>query len=79
MPKARTWIVTTSDARPVAAIAKDLRKAGFTVEQQNDAIQSIVGTADDTVAAKVRAVEGVVDVSPDTPVDVGPPDSSNTW
>ena len=75
----KTWIVTTSSDRPLKDIARDLTEAGFSVETVNDEIQSITGAAEDQSVAKLRRISGVVDVSPDAPVDIGPPDSPETW
>jgi hypothetical protein len=74
-----TWIVTTSSERPIKDIAKDLTEAGFTVANVNDEIQSITGAARGASVEKLRKVSGVVDVSPDEPIDIGPPGSPDTW
>jgi hypothetical protein len=79
MPKSKGWIITTSGDRPAKDVAKDLKAKGFAVDQVLDEIGSITGTADDAVAAKVRGVKGVADVSPDSPIDIGPPDAPTTW
>jgi hypothetical protein len=80
MAEKKSWTVTTSADRPIRDIAKDLKKAGFTVGQVLEDIGVITGRSDDeTVKKKVRSIKGVVDVSPDLPVDVGPPDSPKTW
>ena len=78
MAKAKSWVITTG-GRPIRDIAKDLADAGLVGGQVLEAVGSITGSADDTVVAKLRKVRGVVDVSPDTPIDVGPPDSPDTW
>jgi hypothetical protein len=77
--KSKNWIVTTSADRPIQRIAKDLEAAGFSIGNVNDEIKSISGAAGDDVVEKLRSISGVVDVSADEPVDVGPPDSSDTW
>jgi hypothetical protein len=79
MAKSRGWIVTTSGERSTKDVAKDLKAKGFAVEQVLDEIGAITGAADDTVAAKVRAIRGVADVSPDDAIDIGPPDAPTTW
>lgn len=79
MSKRKGWIVTMSGERPAKDVAKDLKAKGFVVEQVLDEIGSITGTADDAVAAKARSVRGVSDVSPDTTIDIGPPDAPTTW
>ena len=73
------WIVTTSADRSLADVRRDLEEAGFSVHQVNDEIGSISGAASDDTAHKLRSIAGVVDVSPDAPIDIGPPDSHNTW
>jgi len=78
-PKSKNWIVTTSPDRPIKTIAKDLEKAGFSIGHVNGEIQSISGAAGDHIVKKLRSISGVVDVSADEPIDIGPPDSSDTW
>jgi hypothetical protein len=73
------WVVTTSGDRPVADIAKDLSAAGFAVEQTLDQIGIITGKSDHKTIGKVRAVRGVADIAPETTVDIGPPNSRETW
>ena len=79
MAKGTGWIVTTSSDRPIADIAADLKSAGLTVSQVNDQISSISGTGAAGLKSKLEKVKGVVDVSPNTPIDIGPPGSSDTW
>ena len=79
MAQRKTWIVTLSGDRPIADVRKAVSAAGFKVQQVLDAVGSITGSADDATAAKVRRIKGVADVSPDTTIGVGPPDSDTTW
>ena len=79
MAKAKKWIITTSSDRSIHEIAKDLADAGLTGSQILDAVGCVTGSAGAKVVAKLRKVRGVVDVSPDFPVDLGPPDSPETW
>ena len=79
MPQHKSWIVTTSGERPVKDVAKDLRAAGFAVDQVLDEVGSSTGEADDRVAQKARSIKGVADVSPDMPIDIGPPGAPTTW
>lgn len=79
MAKRKTWIVTLSGDRPIAEVSKALTSAGFAVEQVLEAIGSITGKADAAAAGKARRIKGVADVSPDTTVGIGPPDSDTTW
>jgi hypothetical protein len=79
MAENRGWVVTASADRSLADIKRDLEAAGFSVHQVHEEIGSITGAATDDTAHKLRSIAGVVDVSPDTPIDIGPPDSRNTW
>jgi len=56
-----------------------LTKAGFSVDQVLDEIGSITGTVNDEDIEKLRSIPGVADVSPNQPVDIGPPDAPVTW
>jgi hypothetical protein len=75
MAEKKNWIITTSGDRPLSAIKKELTKKGFSVGQVLEEIGCITGTAPADVVEKVRAIPGVADVSPDMPVDIGPPDA----
>lgn len=77
--KTKAWIVTISGPRPVNEVAKDLKAAGFVVDQVLDEIGSITGKADDGVVAKLRTIRGVADVSSEGEIDIGPPDAPTTW
>ena len=79
MPDQKGWIVTTSSDRAIKDIASDLKDAGFSVGHVLEEIGSITGAAADDTITKLRSIPGVVDVSPDRPIDIGPPDSGDTW
>jgi hypothetical protein len=75
----KTWVITTSQDRPLADIAKDLSEAGFAIDQTLDQIGVLTGKSDDKVVRKARAIRGVTDVSPEQTIDIGPPNSRDTW
>jgi len=79
MTQSKTWIVTTSADRPIRDVARDLADAGFSVGQVLEEVGSITGDAAEDSVGKLRAIPGVVDVSPDMPINIGPPDSPETW
>ena len=81
MAESKRWVVTTSGDRPINDVASDIEAAGFAIDGVLEEIGSITGSAADNVAEAVRAIPGVEDVSPDEPVDIGPPDddSQPTW
>ena len=75
----RTWIVTTTGTRPIAAVVADLRQLGFVVGEVMATIGCVTGTATNAVAEQARRVSGVADVAPDADVGSGPPDRNPTW
>ena len=79
MADSKGWIITTSDERPIAEITDDLKKAGFSVGHVMAEIGSISGAAAEDTLSKLRSIPGVVDISPDSPIDIGPPDADKTW
>lgn len=79
MPQSKSWIVTTSPGRPIAEIADELKGLGFSIGQVLEEVGSITGQAGDDAITRAKSIAGVVDVSPDAPIDIGPPDSPDTW
>ena len=79
MPQSKRWVVSASGDRPLDEVKKELTDAGFQVDQVLSEIGSIIGSASSSVASKARSIRGVADVSPDHPVDIGPPDAEVTW
>ena len=79
MAESKQWIVTTNGERSLADVKKELTAAGFKVGQVLDEIGCITGTARESVVEKSRSIPGVADVSPDEPIDIGPPDAPVTW
>ena len=75
----KRWVVTTSGDQSLNDIHKNLVENGFKVDQVLTEVGLITGVAEDDVVEKVRQVGGVVDVSPEPSVDIGPPGSSDTW
>jgi hypothetical protein len=70
MPEKKSLVITTSGKRSIHEVARDLKDAGFEVDQVLDSINVVTGKGD---AGKLRSVKDVVDVSGDNPVDIGPP------
>ena len=69
------WVVTISGSRSLTDVRKNLAESGFTVEQVLGEIPLIIGVAEDDVAEKARKIPGVIDVSAEEPIDIGPPDA----
>ena len=66
-------VITVSGDRPIYDVVNDLRAAGFDVDQVLESIGTVTGGAHPQTADRLRSVPGVADVSPDHPIDIGPP------
>jgi hypothetical protein len=75
----KVWLITTTGDRPIGDVAEDLTRAGLVGARILKDIGCITGSAPEKQAAKLRQVRGVGDVSPDQPIDIGPPGSRTTW
>ena len=73
--KKQSLVITTSGNRSIKDVARDLKDAGFDVEEVLEAINVVTGKGKAGSEDKLRSVQGVVDVSEDHPVDIGPPGS----
>jgi hypothetical protein len=60
-------------------VARDLKAAGLEVEEKLDAVGIVTGKSHAKSVGRLRKVRGVVDVSPDHKVDIGPPDAPISW
>ncbi|MES3033767.1 MAG: ketohydroxyglutarate aldolase [Gemmatimonadota bacterium] len=74
-----SWVVTTSGTHTVSDVARALTEHGFDVEQVLDAVGVITGRCAASRVPALRRLAGVSDVSPDFPVDIGPPESPGAW
>jgi hypothetical protein len=79
VPERKTWVVTLAGDRPPAEVRRDLVAAGFAVGEVLEAIGVITGTADRKAVQKARRIKGIADISADTSVGIGPPDTGTTW
>jgi hypothetical protein len=71
--KNQRLVITISGERPIHEVAHDLKKAGLQVDQVLENIGSVTGSAETGTAERLRSIRGVADVSPDHPVNIGPP------
>jgi hypothetical protein len=79
MAEVRALNITTSGSHSIKQVAKELEKAGLRNHQVLDAIGVITGSADEDTIEKLRGIEGVADISSDVAIEIGPPDSDETW
>jgi hypothetical protein len=68
-------VITLTGDRPIHEVAGDLKAAGLAVDQVLTSTGIVTGSAHPDAATRLRNVRGVADVSPDHPVDIGPPGS----
>ena len=79
MPNIALWIITISDDQSINDIATRLSAEGLTIRDVLEEIGCITGSADDVTAERLKKVNGVVDISPDWQIDIGPPGAEETW
>ncbi|BCB62525.1 MULTISPECIES: hypothetical protein [unclassified Halomonas] len=73
------WLITISSDQPIQDIATRLSAEGLIVREVLEEIGCITGAADDATAQRLKQVQGVLDVAPDVPMDLGPPGADETW
>lgn len=69
----KTWAVTVSHNVPIHVLASQFTAAGAEVQNVLAETRVIVATGTDEVAARLRGIDGVADVSEVPVADVGPP------
>ncbi len=79
MADEKRWVVTPPRDQSLTDVQKKLVDGGFKVDQVLSEIGLITGVADDDVVEKLKQAAKGVDIRPELPVDVGPPDSPETW
>ncbi|BBI61391.1 hypothetical protein [Vreelandella sulfidaeris] len=79
MPNIALWIITISGDQSINDIATRLSAEGLTIRDVLEEIGCITGSADDATAERLKKVNGVVDISPDRQIDIGPPGADETW
>ena len=60
----KKWIVITSGDRSINEISADLKKEGFKVEYELEAIGQITGEASDAVQKAAQKIKGITSISP---------------
>ncbi len=74
-----TWVITISSDCPIAQTVQELTKAGCSVQDVLAEIGVVIARCDGNSVPALRQLSGVIDVSPETKIDVGPPNSPVTW
>ena len=69
----QSLVITLSGERPIHEVADALKTAGLSVDEVLTEIGIVTGSAHPDATARLKNVRGVADVSPDHPVDIGPP------
>ncbi len=79
MPSRDMWIITISSDQSIRDMAARLSAEGLAIRDVLEEVGCITGATDTATADRLKKVEGVVDVAPDMQIDIGPPDSEETW
>jgi hypothetical protein len=66
-------VVTVKPGSDLDAISAQLAQAGLQVHEKFAMINSITGSAQETDIARVRGIQGVLDVTKNVPIQLNPP------
>lgn len=69
------WTVVVAPEMDADSIAISLRSAGLTVQEILSAIGVIIVRGSEPLAQEARKIRGVIEVSKEASIDIGPPDS----
>ena len=72
MTNHQTWLVSVDHQVDVASVASALSQRGFQVKEVLSEISCITGVASEEEIPSLRKVAGIVDISPDFPIEIGP-------
>lgn len=72
MTNHQTWLVSVDLQADVASVARMLSERGFKLKEVHSEISCITGVASEEDIPSLRKITGVLDISPDVPIDVGP-------
>ncbi|WP_252108604.1 MULTISPECIES: hypothetical protein [unclassified Halomonas] len=75
MARIELWIVTVASGCSVGELADRLSREGLSVRERMEEIGCITGEADSATAERLKHIDGVEDVAPDIPFDLGPMDA----
>lgn len=67
------WVVTVDASHPLERVVQELVRIGMRVRQVLALGGAIIAHGTDHQASEAREVSGVIDVSKDEPIDIGPP------
>lgn len=76
----KNWVVITTGDRPIKEISAELKKKGFKVEHEMEAIGQITGAASETVKKEAQNIKGIASISASADdINIGDPNSAITW
>jgi len=79
MSKIINLIVATDPKYPIRETAEQLAKGGFIVQDIHDAVDCIIGSADESFIQSLKQTKGVLDVSTDIHIEIPSPANGETW
>ena len=76
MSKPKLWIIITDRRRPIREVLRELTDAGLVVGHVLEAMGGITGSAEEKAVENLRKVNGVMNIWPDSCLEVGSSTSS---
>lgn len=79
MAKLPKWLVTVDLDKSIQEIRGQLESEGFVVDNLLADVGCITGQANQETVNRSRQIAGILDISPDVPIQLPPPDEQETW
>ncbi len=73
------WIITIDHEKPIAQVVKQLEGKGLSVHSILADISCVTGSAPESNLQSLRAVDGVLDIAADFPVQLDTAAEQNVW
>lgn len=79
MSTEQEWIVTIDHEKPFAQVVTQLKANGLSVHSVMAEVGCVTGSAKDSQLSALLAVDGVLDIAADFPVQLDSPADSSVW
>lgn len=79
MAKGTRWVVTIAEDHYIQDVAHELAALGMSRQTISAKVGSITGVADPKAVARMRRVEGVLEITPEVSQKMTPPDKNHAW
>lgn len=79
MSTEQLWVVTIDHEKPMAQVVQQLEKNGLSVHSVLAEVSCVTGSASENKLSSLLAVDGVLDIVADFPVQLDTPEEPGVW